>query len=94
MLAFSADGFALSDVLTELARLVAVLSGMPAEARAALLDKLSDVEYRLAFGTSERLQAAALVGAFEQCRATLTQIRAAAAAAGGGGSATTGAGGR
>jgi hypothetical protein len=37
--------------------------------------------YRLAFGTSDKLQAAALVAAFEKARAIMTAIRSGAAAA-------------
>jgi replication factor C subunit 3/5 len=35
---------------------------------AVLLDGMSQVEHRLAFGTDEKLQAASLVGVFVQAR--------------------------
>ena len=41
---------------------------MPAEVRIGLVDALADIEHRLAFGTSERLQLGALVGAFSGAR--------------------------
>jgi replication factor C subunit 3/5 len=41
---------------------------MPAYVRIELVDMMSDVEYRLASGTSEKLQLGALVGAFAQAR--------------------------
>ena len=41
---------------------------MPAEVRIGLVDALADIEHRLAFGTSERLQLGALVGAFSVAR--------------------------
>lgn len=41
---------------------------MPPRVRVALLAKLADIEHRLAFGTSERLQLGALSGAFAEAR--------------------------
>lgn len=41
---------------------------MPASVRIKLVDALADTEHRLAFGTSERLQLGALVGAFSVAR--------------------------
>lgn len=41
---------------------------MPAKDRIFLVDALADVEHRLAFGTSERLQLGSLVGAFTVAR--------------------------
>ena len=60
-------GYALSDLLTDL---TAIIMGMelPAGVMAVLLDGMSDVEYRLAFGTDEKLQAASLVGVFVKAR--------------------------
>lgn len=37
---------------------------MPAGARIELVRKMADIEHRLAFGTSDRLQLGALCGAF------------------------------
>ena len=39
---------------------------------ARLLDGMSNVEHRLAFGTDEKLQAASLVGVFTQTRELTT----------------------
>ena len=44
---------------------------MPSNVRVELIDRMADVEYRLAFGTSEKLQLGALVGAFAQAAAQL-----------------------
>lgn len=41
---------------------------MPEAVRIACVEALADVEHRLAFGTSERLQLGALVGAFAVAR--------------------------
>ncbi len=42
--------------------------GLPTAVRIALVDALADVEHRLAFSTSERLQLGALVAAFVKAR--------------------------
>jgi replication factor C subunit 3/5 len=79
--AFFTEGYALSDVLTELAGFVEKVK-LPKDVKCLLLDKLSDVEYRLAFGTSEKLQAASLVAAFEMARAKASEVKTAAAGPG------------
>ena len=56
-------GFALSDVLNELARIVPDIE-LPPEALRLLVERMAEVEHRIAFGTSEKLQGAALVAAF------------------------------
>jgi len=63
----SAKGYALADILTDL---TTALIGMelPPAVLAVLLDGMSNVEHRLAFGTDEKLQAASLVGVFTQAR--------------------------
>lgn len=63
----SIKGYALPDLLTDL---TAIVMGMdlPSGVLAVLLDGMSDVEYRLAFGTDEKLQAASLVGVFVKAR--------------------------
>jgi replication factor C subunit 3/5 len=60
-------GYALADVLQDLAlRLTAIeLDSAPL---ARLLDGMSNVEHRLAFGTDEKIQTASLVGVFVQTR--------------------------
>ena len=66
----SLHGFAVGDILTELARVSVPLS-LPPSSMALLFDKLADVEYRLAFGTSDKLQTAALVAAYHAVRLDL-----------------------
>lgn len=63
-------GLALADVLAEMGKLCARM-GFPPPAHAALLEKLADIDYRLAAGASERIQGIALVGAFAALRSTL-----------------------
>jgi replication factor C subunit 3/5 len=56
-----------TDVLTDFTILVSELE-IPPGVMAVLLDGMSQVEHRLAFGTDEKLQAASLVGVFVQAR--------------------------
>ena len=63
----STKGYALTDLLTDLTVIVMGMN-LPPGVLAALLDGMSDVEYRLAFGTDEKLQAASLVGVFVKAR--------------------------
>lgn len=63
----STKGYALSDVLTDLATCLIGME-LPPAVLAVLLDGMSGVEHRLAFGTDEKLQAASLVGIFTQAR--------------------------
>jgi replication factor C subunit 3/5 len=69
----STKGYALADILTDL---TTALIGMefPPGVLAVLLDGMSNVEHRLAFGTDEKLQAASLVGVFTQAR-TIMKIK-------------------
>jgi replication factor C subunit 3/5 len=60
-------GYALTDVLTDLTTIVMGMD-FPPGVLAVLLDGMSDVEHRLAFGTDEKLQAASLVGVFVKAR--------------------------
>lgn len=60
-------GYALADVLHDLTIMVASLD-LPSPALAMLLDGMSSVEHRLAFGTDEKLQAASLVGVYIKTR--------------------------
>lgn len=68
-------GYALTDVLADLGTAVVGMEFPPA-VLAILLDGMSDVEHRLAFGTDEKLQAASLVGVFVQAR-TVMRIKSA-----------------
>lgn len=63
-------GYALTDILTDLATAVMGLE-LPPGVLAVLLDGMSDVEHRLAFGTDEKLQAASLVGVFTEARSIM-----------------------
>ncbi len=64
------------DIVARLHELVLRIS-FPPKALALLLDQLSNVEYRLAFGTSEKLQAGSLVAAFQLAKAQIFDDKAA-----------------
>jgi len=57
-------GVALVDVVRELHPWMFHIEALPPKVRITLVEKLADVEYRLAYGTSEKLQLGSLVGAF------------------------------
>lgn len=61
-------GVALADIVREIHPFLFRMPGLPPKVQAELVDKLADVEYRLAYGTSEKLQLGALVGAFYRAR--------------------------
>jgi len=63
----STKGYALADILTDLTTQV-ISMDFPPGVLAVLLDGMSDVEHRLAFGTDEKVQAASLVGVFITAR--------------------------
>lgn len=63
-------GYALADVLTDLTVKMALME-MDSGPLAMIIDGMSDVEHRLAFGTDERLQIASLVGVFVKTRQLL-----------------------
>lgn len=67
----SQKGYALADVLHDLTKMIAALD-LPAAVLASLLDGMSDVEHRLAFGTDEKIQTASLVGVFVKTRQLTT----------------------
>mmetsp|Transcript_12295 Transcript_12295/g.14474 ORF Transcript_12295/g.14474 Transcript_12295/m.14474 type:complete len:364 (+) Transcript_12295:31-1122(+) len=60
-------GYAMADILADLTTVVTSMD-LPPGVLAELLDGMSGVEYRLAFGTDERLQSASLVGIFIRAR--------------------------
>jgi len=64
-------GYALCDIITELAQLV-TQTMLPDAAEAFLVDRLSTLEHRLSHGVNEKLQLGALVGAFVVARSMLT----------------------
>jgi len=47
------------------------IESLPTATRIDLIEALADTEHRLAYGTSERLQLGALVGAFGAARASV-----------------------
>ena len=63
-------GYALADVLAKLTNHLTCLE-MDSVPLAMLLDGMSNVEHRLAFGTDEKLQIASLVGVFVKTRQTV-----------------------
>ncbi|MBN3290870.1 RFC5 factor, partial [Polypterus senegalus] len=60
-------GLALHDILTEIHLLVHRVD-FPASVRIHLLVKLADTEYRLASGTSEKIQLSSMIAAFQVAR--------------------------
>ncbi|KAI0208611.1 Replication factor C subunit 5 [Lamellibrachia satsuma] len=68
----TAKGLALRDVLTEVHLYVHRID-FPTRIRIELLDKMSDIEYRLASGTSEKLQLSSLIAAFQVARNMVLQ---------------------
>ncbi|XP_077995225.1 replication factor C subunit 5-like [Glandiceps talaboti] len=65
-------GLALQDVLTEVHKFVHRLE-LPLKVRSRMLEKMADVEYRLAAGTSEKIQLASLIASFQVAREMVTQ---------------------
>lgn len=63
-------GIALVDIVRELTPFVFQIH-MPNNTLVELIEKLADIEHRLAFGTSDRLQLGSLLGAFLQARETI-----------------------
>ena len=60
-------GYALADVLQDLTTMVTAME-LPDGVLAEILDGMSAVEHRLAFGTDEKLQTASLVGVYVKAR--------------------------
>jgi replication factor C subunit 3/5 len=58
------NGLAIQDILAELNPYI-MRMGFADDVKIFLLEKLSDVEYHLAFSTSEKLQVSAMVGIFQ-----------------------------
>ncbi|XP_071946391.1 replication factor C subunit 5-like [Antedon mediterranea] len=65
-------GLALQDILTEVHTYVHKVE-FPANVRVHLLEKMADVEYRLASGTNEKIQLGSLVAAFQIARDLIMQ---------------------
>lgn len=66
-------GYALADVLADLTDKL-ILLDMDSAPLGMLLDGMSAVEHRLAFGTDERIQIASLVGVFGQTRQSIELV--------------------
>jgi len=64
-------GLALQDILTEV-HLYVHRVNFPQKIRILLLEKMADVEYRLAAGTSEKIQLSSLIAAFQVARDLVT----------------------
>jgi replication factor C subunit 3/5 len=63
----STNGYALADVVQEITSKI-ISTEMDSIPLAMILDGMSNVEHRLAFGTDERIQIASLVGVFVKTR--------------------------
>ncbi|KAI8908981.1 P-loop containing nucleoside triphosphate hydrolase protein [Gorgonomyces haynaldii] len=57
-------GLALGDILTSVYRKLSELE-LPAQSRIYLVDQLAKIEYNMSVGTTDRIQLAAIVGAFK-----------------------------
>jgi len=75
VLALTRRGFALTDVLGQVAARAAALA-LPPDALKLIVTRLADIEYRLAFGTTDKVQGAALAGAFAAMRELLDEAKA------------------
>ena len=64
-------GYAMADILSQLTIMVSGME-LPTGALAEILDGMSGVEYRLAFGTDEEIQCASLVGVFVRARTMMS----------------------
>lgn len=60
-------GYALQDILNEVGRFIQLIE-FPQKVLVHILDKLSDIEYRLSFGTNEKLQMSSLISTFIAAR--------------------------
>lgn len=61
-------GIALVDIVRELHPWLFRIAALPPRTRIELVDRLADIEHRLAYGTSEALQLGSLVGVFSKAR--------------------------
>lgn len=61
-------GYALVDLIHEITERLLELENIPQAALSDLLEQMSNIEHRLAFGTTQELQTAALVAAFVRVR--------------------------
>ncbi|XP_033747551.1 replication factor C subunit 5-like [Pecten maximus] len=68
----TAKGLALQDILTEVHQYVHRID-LPVHVKIHLLEKMADIEYRLASGTSEKIQLSSLIAAFQVARDLIVQ---------------------
>lgn len=71
-------GIALGDIISEISSLI-LRSSMPPQVLGYCLEKLSDIEYRLTYGSLEQLELGALVGSFQVARDMTVKLAPAAA---------------
>ena len=67
----SSKGYALTDVLGELTSRILCLQNLDHVSLGMLLDGMSNVEHRLAYGTDEKIQIASLVGVYVKTRESI-----------------------
>ncbi len=67
------NGLALSDILTQVHKYLERID-FPPKVRIYLLKEMADLEYRLAIGTSEKLQLGSLVAIFYTARNMVTKV--------------------
>lgn len=68
----TSKGLALQDILTEVHTYIHRVD-LPIQVRMQLLEKMADIEYNLASGTSERIQLSFMVAVFQTARDLITQ---------------------
>ena len=68
-------GLALTDIVREISPWITKLK-IPPKVQCFLLDKISDLQYRLAFATSETLQLGAFIGVFRSAVDTMAKMGA------------------
>eukprot|EP01018_Ginkgo_biloba_P027368 Gb_18117 [translate_table: standard] len=66
----TSKGLALVDIIREVPLFIFNIK-MPAAIRVQLINALADIEYRLAYGTNEKLQLGSLISAFTHARSAL-----------------------
>ena len=60
-------GLALEDIIKGLHKHV-LATQFPTKMKAAIIEDMAEIEYRISFGGQEKIQVAALVGTFINCR--------------------------
>ena len=65
-------GLSMVDIVTEISR-VSFSLRLPPAVHVLIADRLSDIEYRLAFGTNDKIQGASLIAVFAAARELMKQ---------------------